>query len=581
MQLVHSVGIGGKDNREDVSMLQLMFNNLRGTKKYYPFLPDVLSSPAFEDAIKAFQDDNSLLTEESKEYGLVKPNSATFKALLQGQKPGLKNVEVHVYNYYYPFFYVRKPSASYLVPKATVPEMKVPETLLTELKGIAAKLIVPIKILEPRLNSKGQFQIRIQFECKFLETITNKLIDRPSAVYADILAASIKLRNWKWSIEASGVLSLISAPKAAYVAKPKLDKHDAIILSFYKAHASSKSKYETHLISAALRPLKEALLKQERERLDVGSVKLHTSDSKNAVELAKIADYCRGGTGYYPAIKKAYDAHFQAQGGTSGRVPLVLLFLTLELSLFLGGKITLGLILDPNTKQEYLYLDFEASLAGQVGGGISSGSDVKNMQVHELEKNSLDFSFNNEIAIGPVSVSFYFSKAPTKMPEVQWFGIPDGLGDISDLGTEKTDVTSLEVDRDTGVRNIDTPIKDRISKALGDGKSRKRDNKSETIKSGAKKKAKGLSYPIAKVDFGPVKIDCVIKPKLSNKVKIQIGPKASYNFSKVFPVEFDLGWFEDSIYEFLRKTLPGYEPPNTPILLDTQFARNRAGRKAS
>ena len=92
-------------------------------------------------------------------------------------------------------------------------------------------------------------------------------------------------------------------------------------------------------------------------------------------------------------------------------------------------------------------------------------------------------------------------------------------------------------------------------------------NKSSSTSGRVKKFASKLDYLIASVDFGPVKIDCILKPKASGKVKVSLGPEYSYNHVKLFPADMNLGWLEDTFYQLAKSYLPSFATVKEPKVL--------------
>lgn len=241
-------------------------------------------------------------------------------------------------------------------------------------------------------------------------------------------------------------------------------------------------------------------------------------------------------------------------GGIS-KSSLILLFAQLDLKVLIGGKLKVGMLMDPNTQREYLYFEVEGSAGLGVGGGFSAGIEAEESSPYDLSGTTSSFNVSTEFELGPLVLSFkYVGKRP-KMPDIKWGGIPK----IPLFETNGDELLSLEGDTKTGEHVKKGNLSDRITNAM-------ETKKSNPDRKGVKGAAASLTYPIAEIDFGTVIVKCVLKPSASGKVKVALGPEYKFGYKKVLPMDMDFGWFEDAMYDLMQAYLPKFSSNKQPKL---------------
>ena len=588
-------GSGAINHQKDVALIQIMLNNLTGGKSYFKDVPLGIYGGDLAGNIKNFQVSRGLLKSKRQKLdsGIVRPGSETFKELKRLLKIDLTDLKIHIQNNVRLTFFVRKKALTVepLVP--TTKALAVPNDLGIELLPFLRRAIVEFSVLKRDLSANGSFLLTLGTKEKFYDVVSAAIVEGPSSAYLQYVLGKIPLKKWTWKINADRTVLFTSEKKPFFAGPHKLTRTDNERLKYRKIPSTYKlpiDPYEKKLLSTVVRPWRSIVEDPKTERFKVLPNTLSSLDCNFAKQAGNSLAYYGN---YAKNISKAYDEIKNRQSQKYGREALLLLAAGFVFQLFVGIEIKLGLLLDPNTEKEYIYIKLGASLGAKAGAGFSAGVEILDKAIEDVGGFDYGAKFNNEMAFGPIVMRFDFGSGKTKWPpDINWKGIKgiplealegdaDLLGGNFKLNRKLTNVSNEDVVKQRNFLAVETDTE--TGEFLKPGEKsesekrreetgaqfqkgvRKGKKKTRTRLQKAKRKLSKSEINIAEVDFGPAQISLNIKPEASGKIKMAFGPEVYAGFVMIFDVDMDLGWFEDYIYKAVRAYVPELNVGDAPL----------------
>jgi len=529
LKLKGAVGGGTAPNhQQDVALIQIMLNNTRGPKSYFKDVPMGVFGRDLASNIAQFQEDFNLLKTklQQQEKGIVRPGGETFKRLRDVFKLNMPDIQIHVSGNVKLTFFVRSKSLSEKPVVPTDKQLRIPPVWAFDLRKFFDKAIVAFSVLKVELIPTGQFQLTLGTTEKFYDYASNKVIVGPSTAFIEYILKKIPLQKWKLKVNSDRTITFSSQVVPFLMGPHTLSEKDHAALKHWGIPTPYKTVtdvYEQQVLSTIVRPWRKLTKKTRNGLYLVPPNAVSTGDKSMALALGKAIS---GNANFSRGIDAAYSEILRRarSGGTS--YPLVLVFVSGEFQVILGVFIQIGILLDPNTEKEYFYFKVSFRLAAAISIGFSAGVDTIDREIAELQNEGLSYgsSFAKEIEVGPLALTFVVKGGRTKMvPDFNWKGlegIPAGF-----FGDAEVDVSSNVITLKKSKGNIagvkpgklltlagDTETGARLARGEKPQREKRdedaeRKNPANSLKGRARRTAKGLSYSILEVDFGPVAVD--------------------------------------------------------------------------
>lgn len=537
------VGPGQRNNWRDVALIQTwlahqtknQLGNVAVTGTYSTDLGAMLA---------AFQSASSILVSDSKDQGVVRPGSVTFLKLMLKVPVRVRKVRFAWKNERSVIAFDANGSSGTHFSVPSKKEIRLHDRATTFLQGWLRHALVGFRVVERKITLDGDLEVELApvndhydldrhiFKAGLPETYFKEFLKAfhdPS--YRFLRSNSGNLRFiWKVSGDLfKPPLALIPLDKKRLKYRrvpsgktlPSDSFHDAVLASLAKPWRQIKD------------------IDENRGRYLVPAEGFKKPNYQQRRVASEILDHYGA---YSKNIEATYKLINERAGKRDATAPLVKVSVGASATVLVGLSIEVGLIVDLNTRKEYLVLDASIMAGLELGFGLTTGVDALYQPIEDIlnaQGFSISSSVSKEFEVGPIKFSFGYKNEKTKIPpDVEWDGFKLNLGDVLDL--EKRNVSEVAADMKTGER-IPT--------------NKQKESKEEDGKNG-RKKGPGVELSIATIDFGSVVLKVTALPKVSSKLSAQWGPKYSYDYKAVFEIEYDGGWKEILLYSLLKSIVP-------------------------